>query len=851
MRTAIVVILLVLLVGSFSASAQRLTGGLSVELTDPAGKAVADAKAVVVSKDRGNRVEVMSNADGQIVMADLPPGDYELTVEHEGFKRLTTVFTVRVGINTSLDFKMEIGSIATSVTVEINAITVDTDKSVVQGTVQAAQIDALPLNGRNFLDLAQLAPGVQVVDGGSFDPTKNQFTGVSIGGRSGRSTRIQVDGVDITDETVGTTVMNLSNESIEEFGISQSSLDPSTDLTSTGAVNIISKSGTNTFHGSGFGFWRRSDFAANNGALDQLDPAKPVFSRDDYGGRLGGPIFKDKLFGFLSYERQKQAGAITASVPSGTFDGFSGSFGVPEDEHLANARLDYNFTNSHHFFYKYTHDDNFGVTGFGGVGFSAFANKNSANAHAVGWDYSKANWTNAIRFSFLKFVNGIVDANATAGTPQPPQPVQINITGLGGFVYGPNANAPQATYQQNRQIKYDASWNYGKHTIQFGVAYNRIDEAGFASFFGLGPRLRASFSSGVAAIPFNSNGSGDPLNYKFNSAFIGNGLGFGSETPALGLAHGGFINNRLRVYMHDTWRVSHTFTLNGGLRYDLDTGLTNHDLLRVPGIGAFDPELGGYPRNDNLRLGPQVGFAWNVRGDGKTVIRGGGGIYYETNIFNNILFDRTVNLPPGLGNATPLVGVGGSAFLISPIDGSSLFNPSTDCTGAQPGTSTPNSCIGASIGAAIPFVVKAENAYIAASTQLAAKWPPPGAPPQFNLDKGVVSGDILDPHYKSPYGAQINIGVQRQIRSGLVLSLDYVLNRGVHFNMAVDRNRIGAADTLNVGLAQGAIAATLPDCGATTVDQAIVNCPNYKSKAHPTGRPATIDDFANFGVSGA
>jgi hypothetical protein len=292
--------------------------------------------------------------------------------------------------------------------------------------------------------------------------------------------------------------------------------------------------------------------------------------------------------------------------------------------------------------------------------------------------------------------------------------------------------------------------------------------------------------------------------------------------------------------------VTNTFTLNGGLRYNLDTGLTNHDLARAPGIGAFDPELGGNPRNDNFRLGPQAGFAWNVRGDGKTVIRGGGGIYYETNIFNNILFDRTVNLPPGLGNATPLVGVGGSAFLISPIDGSSLFNPSTDCTGAQPGTSTPNSCIGASIGAAIPFVVNAEKAFIAASAQLAAKWPPPGAPPQFNIDKGVISGDILDPHYKSPYGAQINIGVQRQIRSGLVLSLDYVLNRGVHFNMAVDRNRIGAANTLNVGLAQQAIGATLASCGATTIDQSLVGCPKFKK-----GRPATIDDYANNGVSGA
>jgi Carboxypeptidase regulatory-like domain len=846
MRKAIVSILLVLLLTAGYSFGQRLTGGLSIQITDPSGKAVADVKASVLSKERGNKVEVESNSEGLVIVADLPPGDYHATLQHDGFNTINADFTIRVGLTTSLDLKMELGSLSSSVIVEVGGITVDTDKSTVQGTIQANQIDELPLNGRNFLDLAQLAPGVQVVDGGTFDPTKNQFTGVSVGGRSGRSTRIQVDGVDITDETVGTTVMNLSNESIEEFNISQSSLDVSTDLTSTGAVNIISKSGTNTIHGSGFGFWRRSDFAANNGALDILDPTKPPFSRDNYGGRLGGPLLKDKLFWFMSYERQKQAGAITASVPAGTLTGFSGSFLAPEDEHLGNARLDYNFTNNHHFFYKYTHDDNFGVTGFGGVGFSAFANKNSANAHVVGWDYTKGAWTNGIRFSFVKFVNGIVDANSAAGTPQPPEPVQINITGLGGFVYGPNANAPQATFQQNRQLKYDASWTHGKHTIQFGASYNRIDEAGFASFFGLGPRLRASFSSGVATDPFNGNGAGDPLNYKFNSAFIGNGLGFGSETPALGLPHGGFINNRLGIYLHDTWRATRTLTFNGGLRYDLDTGLTNHDLARAPGIGAFDPELGGNPRNDNFRLGPQAGFAWNVRGDGKTIIRGGGGIYYETNIFNNILFDRTVNLPPGLGNATPLVGVGGSSFLISPIDGSSLFNPSTDCTGAQPGTATPNSCIGAAIGTAIPFVVAAENAYIAASAQLAAHWPVPGTPPQFNIDNGVISGDILDPHYKSPYGAQINMGVQRQIKPGLVLSLDYIMNRGVHFNMAVDRNRIGAADTLNIGLAQAAISATLADCGAATIDAAIASCASNK---HAAG--ATIDNFANFGVSGA
>jgi len=828
-----------LLLSAGFAFGQRLTGSLSVQVLDPSGKAVSDVKATVVSKDRGNRTDLAGTSEGMVVVPDLAPGEYQLTLEHDGFRTINADFSIRIGSTTSLEFKMELGSVASSVVVEVNNVTVDIDKSTVQGVIQAQQIDALPLNGRNFLDLAQQAPGVQVVDGGTFDPTKNQFTGVSVGGRSGRSTRIQVDGVDITDETVGTTVMNLTNESIEEFGISQSSLDVSTDLTSTGAVNIISKSGSNTLHGSGFGYWRRSDFAANNGPLDELNPEKPPFSRDNYGGRLGGPAIKDKLFWFLAYERQKQQGAITTSLPGDVFSGFSGSFLAPEDEHMGNARLDYNLTHSQHLFYKYTHDDNFGVTGFGGVGFSAFANKNSANAHVIGWDYTKGSWTNAIRGSYVKFVNGIVDANSAAGTPQPPEPAQINITGLGGFVYGPNPLAPQATYQQNRQIKYDASWTHGKHTVQFGVAYNRIDEAGFASFFGLGPRVVGTFVGGVAAVPFNGNGADDPLNFKFSRAVIGNGLGYGSEKPALGLPFGGFKNNRFGVYVHDTWRATRTLTFNGGLRYDLDTGLSNHDLARAPEIALFDPQLARTPRNDNLRLAPQVGFAWNVKGDGKTVIRGGGGIYYETNIFNNILFDRTVNLPPGLGNAFPTVGVGGggSAFLISPIDGSSIWDPTTDCPGAQPGTATPDSCIGASIGAAIPFAVQAENTYIAQSAQLAASWPPAGAPPQFSIDKGVVSGAILDPNYKSPYAAQINIGVQRQIKSGLVLTVDYLMNRGVHFNMQVDRNRIGAANTLNAGLAQNAISATLNDFGCTTIDCVI-------------GAGGTIDDFAFNGLEG-
>ncbi len=204
MQKKILGVLVLLLVSSGFSFGQRLTGGISLRVTDPQGNAVPNVKASVLSKEHGTKVEVAGTNEGEVTVADLAPGEYEVVIQHEGFRKTTVTLTVRIGVNTSLDIHLEVGAVSESIIVEANTVTVDTSKSTVQGVIEAAQIDQLPLNGRNFLDLAQMAPGVQVVDGGSFDPTKNQFAGVSVGGRSGRSTRIQVDGVDITDETVGT-----------------------------------------------------------------------------------------------------------------------------------------------------------------------------------------------------------------------------------------------------------------------------------------------------------------------------------------------------------------------------------------------------------------------------------------------------------------------------------------------------------------------------------------------------------------------------------------------------------------------------------------------------------------------
>ena len=274
---------------------------------------------------------------------------------------------IRVGQVTPLNASLQVGTQEQGVQVTATGTetTVDTSRSTVDGVVTARTIENLPLNGRNFLDLAGLEPGVQVRDGGDFDPTKNQMSGVSIGGRSGRSTRIQVDGVDITDETVGTTTANISNETIQEFQVSRSTLDASTDLTSSGSVNIVTRSGGNEIHGSGFFFFRNQDLAADL-RLNKTTPtsAKPSFDRELGGGRAGGYFIKDKWFYHLEYEQNNQDGQQFTSIPS--FPQFSKAFGVPLDERLGGARTDFNVTQNLKLFYRYGYNYNFGVTGFGG-----------------------------------------------------------------------------------------------------------------------------------------------------------------------------------------------------------------------------------------------------------------------------------------------------------------------------------------------------------------------------------------------------------------------------------------------------------------------------------------------------
>src|ERR1700741_2733545 len=273
------------------AQATVSTGSIQGVVTDPQGGIVPDAKVTITGKDTGRTVDTSTNSSGVYNSGALTPGAYVVRVSAPSFKTEQSTVTAQVGVVTLNDVKLELGASSTVVEVTSQAVTVNTDQAQVQGVLTAQQIENLPVNGRNFLDLAQLEPGVQIQDGANFDPTKTGFSSISFGGRFGRSARIAVDGVDVSDENVGTTTTSIPSSAIAKFQLAQSSLDLSNDLTSSGAVNVATKSGTNALHGEGFGLFRDNSQAA-------VYPGGAQFQRSQYGGDVGGAFIKDKLFFF-------------------------------------------------------------------------------------------------------------------------------------------------------------------------------------------------------------------------------------------------------------------------------------------------------------------------------------------------------------------------------------------------------------------------------------------------------------------------------------------------------------------------------------------------------------------------
>ncbi len=819
------------------------TGSISGTLTDPQGAVVSGAKVSISSRATGTTTAPVVTSAGTFNSGPLAPGDFVVKIEANGFKTVQIPVTVQVGNISNASVVLELGAASTVITVEAGTQIVNTEQATIQGVVSQDQIENLPINGRNFLDLAQLQPGVQIQDGGNFDPTKKGFASVSFGGRFGRTARIEVDGLDISDENVGTTTQNMPMNSIQEFQVSQSSLDISTELTSSGTLNVLTKAGTNQIHGEGALYGYR-----DNG----VSAVPSVFTQKQYGGDVGGPIIKNKLFAFGAFERTELSlnGSVSPTFP---FNGLAGAVGSPFHDTEMVGKLDYNITSNIHAFFKFAYEQNRDVASFVPGTYEPFANHNNTPAYAGGVDFTTGSFTHSFRVGYFKFRNGIAAAPLPAGEFNPAPDISLAIGNvstpctISGDLWcsGLNILAPQTTFQSDKQFKYDGTKSIGAHTLRYGVGVNRILGGGGANFFGLGPAVRAQVTgfdangnpTGGTALfaagdPFGEGGITNPLNWPVHRVDIGNGEGCFTEIPEFGQDCGGQYDTRFEAYVSDTWKVRPGLTVNYGLKYNRDTGRTDSDLGPVDALNAFQPGLGNPVRQPNSNFGGIAGVAWDPWKTGKTVFRAGAGIYYENVIFNNVLFDRPGRLTEGLFNGVQELCTQGGVIMpgnnfVSPVVAG--ININDDICGSD----------NIAVGSAESDIVAVQQAFQAATTEAG----PQGNGANFaNCGNSTAcTGSMFGPNFRSPRSYQMNIGVQRELRPGTVLSVDYLRNVDVHIAEGIDENHVGDARFLDTATAINAINATnegfdCPDGNAG------VNC------AIAAG--ATIGNYAENGLAG-
>ncbi|MGC2479096.1 MAG: carboxypeptidase regulatory-like domain-containing protein, partial [Candidatus Sulfotelmatobacter sp.] len=623
-----------LLCASPFAGAQTVgTGSIVGIVTDPAHKVIAGAKVEITNEGKHAQIHVTTSSAGLYSSGPIQPGDYLLLVEIKGFNPAKLPVVVQVGNVTRADVAMKLGPEVGQVEVP-GGTTVNIEQATVQSVVSGDQMEKLPVNGRNFLDLAQLEPGVQMQDGGLFEG-KDGLSSISFLSQYGRSERIELDGVDISDEAVGGTTQNIPASAIQEFQLGQSLLDLSTGLTSSGAVNVITRSGSNEIHGGAFGVFR-----GNQGAADLPGTAPSSFQRELFGADAGGAIVKGKVFWFADAERAQQN--LTAGEPfTYPFDGLNATLSEPYREFNTDERVDWNMRGSTRAFYRFNFFQNNDLRPYGSASSTQdFRDINNTATNAVGVDFNTGVYAHSLRFEYLKLRNEMEDATGGLGGLENPIPgLGINIGAStagncvlsegGSYCGGPSWLGPQQTVQSDKLARYDGSRVMGTHIIRYGIEFNRIDAGRLADY--------SEFPQ-VGTTSLVGSTSADPTSYPANWVSLGNGIAFSTPKASFGFPGGGLDpDNRIEMYVGDAWKARPRLTLNYGLHYVRDSGRTDSGLGALPDLNQWGAGLGEKIRNPNVNFAPRLGFAWDAGGNGKTVIRGGGGLVYANSLWNNTL----------------------------------------------------------------------------------------------------------------------------------------------------------------------------------------------------------------------
>ena len=757
--------------------AQAPTGTIAGVARDPSGAAVTGAEVKATSRTAALARTVVTSEQGDYSFPALLAGEYEVSIEAPGFQRMVRQATVETGTTTTTDFALRVGEVTDSVTVEGAAPLMHYDSHAVGGIITHAQIEGLPLNGRSFLELAKLEPGVQAPAPANRNRNVVLFLdapGANVGG-----SRVTVDGGSITSVGLGGSQMGLSQDVVQEFQISTVNFDLSTGAAHSGAMNIVTRSGGNDLHGAAFYFFRDHKLAAYP-TLNR-DPANrdPFFQRRQFGFALGGPIRRNRLFYFANWERNEQRGVAATTLLSPDFAHFSRITNSPLFADLLSVRLDGRINNAHTAFVRYSHD---GSRAFGPA--ASNISGGSPNDYPSSWkrvpawvDQSLLGLTsvlhptmvNDFRFSYF-FIStsltsaGNQDCPACLGLAAP----SISIP-QAGLTIGNSASV----YNLERRFELNDSvtWQRNTHRVSFGADWEHNRDGNL--IWGNEPVTMTLFSPDQVrtynASPQTPSGMRIPLPLAFQTLSDVLQLPLQSMTVSVGdprvpQENGGFVRtwDTHWLYFQDTWRLHERLTVKYGLGWTFDGNL-NHDLRKPP---LLAPLLGadglGPTRKRWTNFSPILGLAWAPSKDGKTVIRTGAGLFYALQGLTSSMDAERVSLGrPGLGRQT--------------VTGNSIPNPLPGIPGVL--VDTPLNFLGSPTlftGADLMSILPATRAELVQSS--------------VNADSNVKTiqirkqapAAIFPADVPNPSALHVNAGVQREIVRNFVVSADFAYRHFVH-----------------------------------------------------------------------
>src|SRR5262245_13564659 len=666
---------LVLLLVNGIALAQNATGSIRGAVTDEQGAALPNATVIVTNKATESSRKLTTNSDGSYAAENLQPGEYEVRIELRGFISQLRLLNVQIGRTTVVDVSMQVGGAQESVTVTADTPVIDASSNTIAGVVTLDRVDKLPLNGRGFLTLALLEPGVQVnysAAPGAGGP--NTFFSVSVAGAPANQTLISVDGIRSNERITGGTAQNFSSETVQEFQISTASFDLSSGTTAVGAVNIVSRTGANAFHGSGFFYFRDHNMSAYPSLKrDSFNP-DPFFARRQSGFTLSGPIKKDKLFWFTNLEYTNQVGARTiGQYDDPIWDGYRHVAQSPLRDKQFNRRMDYKINDKHNAFLRGSYESgsytSTGTGNTGGLESTFVSGINHAWQGVAGvTSVLSSRWVNDVRVGYSFFSNRLGPPDASVcDIPE----FCVNLGGArisvpGGPNFGNDAQVTQHRIPRQFQITDNVNWSKGAHRIRFGGNWEHLNWHGswarlFTGNFSLFSPTQLRLLSATAiynALPATLR---DPTAGRPSFADIlklpvsgplAIGVGDPGQPPAFNRDEQA-KNNAYRLYIQDSWQIRPSFTLNYGLAWSFEDNLLSRDLDKPE---YLRPALGDNlkpTRQDWNNFDPALGFAWSPGKSKKTVIRAGSGIFHQSahNIYQR-LGERGFIGPAGNGLVT-------------------------------------------------------------------------------------------------------------------------------------------------------------------------------------------------------